>query len=202
MIRFDAHDAELERWLGQFAQTQSMTKVVKLACYMLAGLQPSEGLLAVLPHVEQARHLPAAPTALYMPPNEHASDALAAVMQELAALREVVAGSPPTGIARPSYDEGRDYWPDPVPEARRSQQTWQSEDWSQYEDRPADPDGKLSASSGLDMSRRRRGRGSSAKRAAARSPVTIQPDTRTSANDGALALLASIRAYCDFQGGR
>lgn len=88
-IRFDENDAELTYWLGQFAQNQTMTKVVKLACYLLSGIQPEEGLLALLPEVQNELE---PPTIVEEPPTpsprEDTNDALAAVMQELAALRE------------------------------------------------------------------------------------------------------------------
>lgn len=93
MIRFDENDAGLVEWLGQFAQSQTMTRVVKLACYTMAGLPVPESLQAVAPSVDQTRHEPqAAPPFTRPTANEQTGDALAEVMQELVALREAVTG--------------------------------------------------------------------------------------------------------------
>lgn len=102
MIRFDAHDAELEQWLGGFAQSQSMTKVVKLACYLLAGLEPPPHLQALLPHVQP----PPAPSVRQVPPasSEPTGDPLAGVVQELAALRALMAGQ---GASAPHAERSR-----------------------------------------------------------------------------------------------
>jgi len=92
IIRFYEEDSELLRWLKQFAEQHDMTNVIKLACYMLSGLQPQEGLLALLPDVQrqQVEPTPTLPTS-DSSFHEQTSDALAAVMQELSALREEIA---------------------------------------------------------------------------------------------------------------
>ena len=126
MIRFDAHDAELEQWLGGFAQSQSMTKVVKLACYLLAGLEPPPHLQALLPYVQPPR----APSARRVAPpygREVPGDALARVMQELAALRALMAEQ---GAGRPHAERTRARrqttpdWSNPAAGYERPAPTW------------------------------------------------------------------------------
>jgi|SRR5690554_2554767 hypothetical protein len=172
MIRFDAHDAELEQWLGGFAQSQSMTKVVKLACYLLAGLEPPPHLQALLPYVQPPR----APSARRVAPpsgSEVPGDALASVMQELAALRALMAEQ---GAGRPHAERTR------APGL-------------------AD-DAGLVESGGLDMSaRRRRGPVRPAREGGRVLPPPDPVPVDGASN--AQALIASIRAYCDeFQRGR
>lgn len=88
-IRFYEEDADLLDWLKQFAGRHNMTNVIKLACYVLSGIQPEEGLLALLPEVQNQQAYPAPVQESAAPsPREDTNDALAAVMQELAALRE------------------------------------------------------------------------------------------------------------------
>jgi hypothetical protein len=46
-VRLNQDDRELARWLGQYAHDHTMTKIVKLALYQFAGLEPP-GTLAAL----------------------------------------------------------------------------------------------------------------------------------------------------------
>ena len=57
-IRFYDEDAELLNWLKQFADRHDMTNVIKLACYVLSGLQPDQGLLALLPESTDTNQAP------------------------------------------------------------------------------------------------------------------------------------------------
>lgn len=88
-IRFGEKEADLREWLGQFAATYDMSKVIKLACYLLSGLEADEGLLALLPNIE-ARKESQPPAESPVNEQESTSDMFAAMMQEIAALREAV----------------------------------------------------------------------------------------------------------------
>jgi hypothetical protein len=183
-IRFDDSDAELIQWLGQFAQTQTMTKVVKLACYMLAGIQPEEGLLALLPEVQQTVPPPAQATPDPVP-HEETSDALAAVMQELLALREELTQQRTVHSAPVSSSRA----PSPTPPPSLPEQSW-----------PVDsPEPVPVTSSGLDMSGPRR------RRTPLPEPIPhSQPaEPVFDAEDARRRLVASIHAYGkEFQKGR
>jgi hypothetical protein len=192
-IRFDDSDAELIHWLGQFAQAQTMTKVVKLACYMLSGIQPEEGLLALLPEVQPTvqplvQEIPAPA------PREETSDALAAVMQELWALREELTQQRATpGISAPSGNGARSdthHGPHhPTPPPSLPEQAW-----------PVDsPDPISVVSSGLDMSGPRRRRTPLPEPAIRSQPAEPVFD----ADEARRRLVASIHAYGkEFQKGR
>ena len=57
-IRFYEEDAELLNWLKQFAERHDMTNVIKVACYVFSGLQPDQGLLALLPDIQNQQAQP------------------------------------------------------------------------------------------------------------------------------------------------
>lgn len=151
-IRFNDDDAELVEWLGQFAQTSNMTKVVKLACYLLSGIQPQEGLLALMPEERFEHATPARPHKTASTTRDiHAT--LTAVTQEMMALRQEISEqrlqhAPETYHARTQgledatqYNIGQHAggWLRPSPAATPPNDT------------------VVAASPGLDMSRRRRG---------------------------------------------
>jgi hypothetical protein len=188
-IRLDESDAELIQWLGQFAQTQTMTKVVKLACYMMSGLQPEEGLLALLPDVQNQRVSPVihqeTATAIS---HEQTNDALAAVMQELSSLREELVQQrtepsthpelPPANHSQPRSRRKQSMPPPTLPE-----ENWPTEK-PHREPVPA-------ASSGLDMSSPRRKRDRTPGAIYCSQPVEMVFD----ADEARRNLLASINAY-------
>jgi hypothetical protein len=192
-IRFYEEDAELLDWLKQFAGRHNMTSVIKLACYMLSGIQPEEGLLALLPEVQQTVQ----PPAQEMPvpaPREETSDALAAVMQELWALREELTqqrahhSTPaPSGNGARSDTNHVPHHPTPPP-------SLPEESW------PMDsPDPISVVSSGLDMSGPRR------RRTPLPEPTIRSQPTEPvfDADDARRRLVASIHAYGkEFQKGR
>lgn len=90
VVRFNVEqDAALLEWLTPFAASYDMTKVIRLACYALAGLEPEQGLLALLPAIKK-RQNGSGPRMQRSPAQEVTYDALAEVMQELAALRAAV----------------------------------------------------------------------------------------------------------------
>ncbi len=161
MIRFDADDAELVDWLGQYAQSQTMTKMVKLACYLMAGLPIPDALQAaapvVVPAAVEPEPVPAPRPAAY----EQTGDTLAGVMQELAALREAVTNQQMDRA--PSFDE----FPAEDPASsimgdsrRRRRRTVPARDEaaSAWDDSPPGSDDRAVSASGLDFSRPRRAR--------------------------------------------
>jgi hypothetical protein len=156
-IRFDENDTALTEWLGQFAHNQAMTKVVKLACYLLSGIQPEEGLLALLPEIHKESATPSLAQEIPMPTaREETNDALAAVMQELAALRAELGRQRPAQ-SQPSTSNHRETAP-PSPSATLP------------EEAPVDR-GPV-RSSGLDMGGPRR------KRTLPLDPVSTSPPMR------------------------
>jgi hypothetical protein len=171
-VRFDENDEELIQWLGQFAQSQTMTKVVKLACYMMSGIQPEEGLLALLPEVQSQRIDPVpvqdAPAA-----HEGTTDILAAVMQELSALREEITQQRAESSERVDNRHANSR-PPTLPE----------EDWPPNTQEPV-------VSSGIDMGgpRRRRDRPPDVPR---REPP---PEVPFDADEARRKLVESINAY-------
>jgi hypothetical protein len=195
-IRFDDADNELQQWLGQFAQDQTMTKIVKLALYQLAGLQPTEGLLASLPSV-QAQQGDYRPFHEVVPaPQEAAYDALATVMQELASLREAVVGRAPQTISQhgePNEERNSEVRSDSRRRRQKPKPTpveaWPMPEASERAEIPSEP--VLGASSGLDMSRPRKRSGPPLAPATPVAPTVPELD----ADEARRKLLASIKAY-------
>lgn len=137
VVRFNVEqDAALLEWLTPFAASYDMTKVIRLACYALAGLEPEQGLLALLPAIKK-RQNGSGPRMQRSPAQEVTYDALADVMQELAALRAAV-------MEQHASADGA-YRSAPATDWRR-----------EYHEIDPDP-AEVVASTGLDMSRRRRG---------------------------------------------
>lgn len=137
VVRFNVEqDAALLEWLAPFADTYDMTKVIRLACYMLAGIDPAEGLLGLLPAVKKQQNGSGRSTPPVTAP-QPTHDTLANVMQELAALRaavldrQILAGDAHRSAT--STDSGREYREEEFDTAN------------------------LSASGGLDITSRRRG---------------------------------------------
>lgn len=170
-IRFSGKDAQLQGWLAQFSTTNDMSKVVKLACYLLSGLEPDDGLLALLHKVEGLRKSGTESPRKPRPRREPTQDALAAVMQELNALRAELAETRTANT--PAYQD--DYAKEMTPEEAPA--------WTQRRSaRPpatlpefaAAPEPAPSASSGLDMSRRRKRPGPAAP-ASGRPPADFDP---------------------------
>lgn len=194
MVRLTEEDVELAEWLGQFAHSQTMTKVVKLACYMLSGIQPEAGLLAMLPEIrdQQVEPHPAysepVPTEL---PSEDTGDALAAVMQELSALREELrdqqaysASEAPAMSDRRRRHYEKHGPPDGDSDAWSRRDIFDPSPWASQEE-------ETTRSSGLDMSPRRRPPGP---------PKITQPATPVEnpvmdAEEARRRLVASIHAY-------
>ena len=145
MIRFDENDAELVEWLGQFAQSQTMTKVVKLACYMMAGLPIPDPLHAVAPGVAPARvQTYDAPPGNPPLPHQRTRGRLAGVTKTLAALREAVTSQQAPRDPSPGW---------PGSEAAYAAQSW---DGASPGDTPPEEGGSREvAASGLDFSRPR-----------------------------------------------
>lgn len=202
-VRFSDQDTAIQEWLSRFAQTNDMSKVVKLACYLLAGIQPDEGMLALLARIRAEQPEPYAEP-VYADRGEDTHDALAAVMQELAALRhelseqrygagDVYDDLPPADEY--AYEEPEAY-AEPVSDSRRRRQARhasrpptlpEQEVWPLTEPSGSDraPDeGDFVASSGLDMGRRR-------KRSSASPPYP--PAERDSTPAPPLDALAAMR---------
>ena len=138
VVRFNVEqDAALLEWLAPFANSYDTTKVIRLACYMLAGIEPAEGLLGLLPAIKKQQN-GSRRTAQPAPAPPPVHDALADVMQELAALRATV-------LEQRAQPNG----------AYSSQETARGNTRSSG---PGDAAaiGEVAASSGIDMSRRRR----------------------------------------------
>jgi hypothetical protein len=147
-IRFNETDADLREWLGQFAATHDMSKVIKLACYLLSGIDPDEGLLALLPNIQdkQVTQPPDAPKA---EEQESTSDMFAAMMQEIAAIRAAVEQREETTI--PAEESI------PVSDSRRRRQQKRAPDTSPLPPNEHDQEPEpVVAASGLNMSRERR----------------------------------------------
>jgi hypothetical protein len=88
-IRFGEKEADLREWLGQFAATYDMSKVIKLACYLLSGLEADEGLLALMSTI-QAKKEPQQLTETSTKEQESTSELFATMMQEIATIKEAV----------------------------------------------------------------------------------------------------------------
>jgi hypothetical protein len=183
-IRFYDEDTELLDWLKQFAGRHNMTSVIKLACYMLSGIQPEAGLLALLPEVQSHQ---IEPSRVQEPPAqvpyEETNDALAAVMQELSALREEIAQQRTEPSAQPERP--------PDTRSRRQQPmppTLPEEHWPS--DTPYREPAPV-ASSGLDMSGSRRRRDRPPDTPHRNQPVEAAFD----ADEARRKLVASINAY-------
>jgi hypothetical protein len=193
-IRFGQRDSELQAWLSQFAATYDMSKVVKLACYLLAGLHPDDGLLALLPNIREqgTAEYPNVSSDMQIVPGETNNDALAAVMQELSALREAVIDQQ-NGDA--SDEEG--FSPAPLSDSRRRRKSRPHREtlptYNNYADSPEEELEARSqvASSGLDMSSRRK-RPGSPRRTSSVLPST--PD-EFDVEDARQRLLRSLKAY-------
>ena len=152
-IRFNPGEEALRDWLSQFAHTHDMSKVIKLACYMLSGLTPDDGLLALLPEIQQRQAAPAAPPVVpdTVPAQEATQDRFAEIMQELAALREALTqNSAPAEQTQTSANVA------PVSDSRRRRKPKQPLRPSSEVASVAPDDLQPVESSGLDMSRRRR----------------------------------------------
>lgn len=166
-IRFSEKDADLRDWLVQFASTNDMSKVVKLACYLLSGLQPDDGLLALLQRIEGQRQSETEHPSAGSRTAEASQDALAAVMQELNALRTELA----RGHAAMPPSNHHDY-------AKQSDRGWERPAADYPLPPPAtlpefadEPDPSLTPSAGLDMARRRKRPGAASSRGAPARPA-------------------------------
>ncbi len=134
VVRFNVEqDAALLEWLAPFADSYDMTKVIRLACYMLAGIEPAEGLLGLLPAVKKQQNGSRRSTLPVTPPQP--SHDMANVMHELAALRAAV-------LERQV----------PANESHRSGSEWQREHREEELGTA-----NVAASGGLDITSRRRG---------------------------------------------
>jgi len=171
-IRFNDEDAELVEWLGQFAQSSNMTKVVKLACYMLSGIHPQEGLLAVLPE-EHLAHISSAWRHKTASTNRDIHATLAAVTQEMVALRQEISQQHPAPPL--SADRGREHREEELGTAN------------------------VAASGGLDITSRRRGRPAKQSDNGFHPPRAAEADPATSSQ----ALVQTILEFnSNFQRGR
>jgi hypothetical protein len=187
-IRFGEKDQKLRGWLSQFAASNDMSKVIKLACYLLSGLQADEGLLALLPEIQdrQAPSQPAKNISQATKKQETSQDILADIMQEIALLRESLVsqqGGEQSTSPTPMVDSRHrhEVQQPGQPVANTQHATWGNE-------QPSQP----TTSSGLDMSPRRRGKSN---------PKLIRPHQKAAdasvidAEDARRRLLDSIKAY-------
>lgn len=83
-IRFDENDNELQAWLGEFAQTQNMTRIVKAALYAYAGLHAPEEIGPLMPLSNNG--------------SESTDDPFRKLYAELEAIRATIESNPPTTI--------------------------------------------------------------------------------------------------------
>jgi hypothetical protein len=218
MIRFDEYDADLVDWLGQYAQSQTMTRIVKLACYLFAGLPVPATLESVAPgygYTAGPQDGYEAPPANWPAAYESNEDTLAAVMQEIAALREAVT----------AQQASRSEWAEPVPDEIPAQEEASSmmgdsrrrrrrearaeryaggggDTWTPPEPE-ADPGGGVDAqtASGLDFSRPRRSRSTASYtqdfQPAAPIDPEPEPDTLMDGRYRIGELVTSIRSFIE-----
>lgn len=179
-IRFNEDDDELIEWLGQYAQSSNMTKVVKLACYLLAGIQPQEGLLALMPE-ERFAHAAPARTHKTASTTRDIHATLTAVTQEMMALRQEISEQRLVQASEAYYDPTQALeWAD--------QQNGGLHERGWFRPSPANtpPNPSIAASSGLDMSPRRK-----SARVMSGEPFSAVFDRQEAQRQ----LLASIKAY-------
>ncbi len=170
-IRFSGKDAQLQAWLAQFSTTNDMSKVVKLACYLLSGLEPDEGLLALLHKVEGLRKSGTESPKKRQPRREPTPDALAAVLRELNALRAELAATRVGGAFASAHDYAKEA---PGTEAPAWTQRRAARPPATLPEFAAPLDPAPTASSGLDLSPRRK-RPAAAAPASGRPPADFDP---------------------------